>query len=234
MIKLYHGDCLDIMPTLPEHSIDAIIADIPYGTTKCKWDVIIPLDQMWNNIKRLIKPNGIAVLFGLQPFTSVLISSNIKNYKHMWVWEKTRATNFTSAKKQPMTYHEDILVFYGNKYKPIMVDGEPYHTRICKRSKVGENDPIISSSKILRTKRYPSSIIKFKSMYQQRRLHNTQKPIALMEYLIRTYTNEGETVLDFTMGSGSTGVAAKNTNRSFIGIEKDEAYFNIAKSRIDE
>ena len=249
MLNLIHGDCLDVMKTLPDASIDAIITDPPYGTTACKWDSVIPFEPMWEQLNRIIKDNGAIALFGSQPFTSALIMSNAKMFKYEWIWEKTMTSNFCQAKYQPMKYHENILIFAKNKtiYNPIMED----------RSEIGKkrlknNGKIISGknniTKIINfqkkqgeykqydpNKIYPKSIQKFNSVPNCNgiKLHPTQKPVALLEYLVKTYTQENETVLDFTMGSGTTGVACKNLNRNFIGIELDEGYFKIAKDRIE-
>lgn len=231
---LYNADCLDIFGQLDPQSMDAVICDPPYGTTACKWDSVIPFAPMWAGIKRVLKPRGACVLFGSQPFTSALVMSNPANYKHCWVWRKTRATNFTSVRYQPLLYHEDILVFYGagNAFRPIMQSGARYHTRITSRSKIGESRPLVSTEKVERMTRFPSSVIDVPSMRQQDRRHPTQKPLALLEYLVKTYTNAGDTVLDFTMGSGTTGHACGNLDRRFIGIEKDADYFAIAEERI--
>lgn len=239
-IRLLHGDCLDLMAGIPDGSIDAIICDLPYGTTACKWDTVIPFEPLWKHYKRIIKRNGAIVLFGSQPFTSALVMSNPAMFRFAWIWEKSRATNFQQVKHTPLRYHEDVLVFgKSGKYNPQMEVGEPYHTRITTRGITGQPFDIKpphlkSDSKILRLTRYPRSIITVPSMRQQDRLHPTQKPVALLEYLIRTYTNEGEVVLDNTMGSGTTGVACVNTDRDFIGIEKDAGYFQIAQTRIQD
>ena len=237
-ITLWQGDCLERMKDIPDGSVDMVLTDPPYGTTACKWDSIIPLEPMWEQLKRVIKPNGAIVMTASQPFTTTLIASNIKMFKYCWVWDKTKGANFFNCNYQPLKVHEDIVVFSkmatsyskrGNcKYNPQMTEGKPYK---CKRgdSRYEFNQKrvgYISES----DKRYPKSI---QSFTVESGLHPTQKPVALMEYLIKTYTNEGETVLDFTMGSGTTGVACKNLNRNFIGIELDETYFNIAKERIE-
>ena len=237
-INLYKGDCLEVMDKLIEQGIkvDAIITDPPYGTTACKWDNVIPFDLMWERLNKLIKPNGAIVLFASQPFTSALIMSNTKLYRYNWVWHKTRPSNFPLAKKQPMKYHEDICVF-GVKsplYYPQMIKAD-------KIRKKGKNDGYRGFNKGLEKHEYlnkeykdfyPSSIQTF-ALHNGGLLHPTQKPVELMEYLIKTYTNENEIVLDFTMGSGTTGVACVNTNRNFIGIELDDNYFEIAKKRIN-
>jgi site-specific DNA-methyltransferase (adenine-specific) len=234
--RLFNADCLDSMATLPAGSVDLVLTDPPYGTTACKWDSIIPLEPMWEQLKRLTKKNGAIVLTASQPFTTTLISSNMKMFKYCWVWEKDIATNFLNAKKQPLRKHEDVLVFYIKQpmYSPQFTEGKPYDVTDSKRT-FGSQTGDLSVTKgghrsVSDGKRYPLSIQKINT---EKGLHPTQKPVKLMEYLIKTYTNEGETVLDFTMGSGTTGVACKNLNRNFIGIEKDEKYFEIAKARIN-
>ena len=212
--------------------VDCIITDPPYGTTACKWDTVIPFDDMWERLNKLIKPNGAIVLFGSEPFSSVLRVSNIKNYKYDWIWEKEIGTGHLNAKKQPLRNSENISIFYKKQplYRPQFEKGSPYKAFT---GKVPEN---YNHSKKVETInngfRYPKTIVKFKT--QREGLHPTQKPTDLLEYLIKTYTNENETVLDFTMGSGSTGVACMNTNRKFIGIELDKNYFDIASKRIEE
>ena len=235
MINLYSGDCLEVMDKLISEGVkvDAIITDPPYGTTACKWDSIIPFNEMWERLNKLIKPNGAIVLFGSEPFSSALRMSNIKNYKYDWVWEKEQGANFMLVKYQPYKVHEIISVFSKKThfYKPQKTKGKPYI------SGKGTSGAITNNVVKIQTKnkgdRYPISIIKFNTNKRNSK-HPTQKPVALMEYLIKTYTNENETVLDFTMGSGTTGVACKNTNRNFIGIELDENYFKIAKERIEK
>jgi DNA modification methylase len=234
-VKLYQGDCLEIMPTLPDKSIDMVMADPPYGTTACKWDSIIPLEPMWKELKRIAKDRAAIVMTASQPFTSALVMSNIKMFKHEWIWEKTLFSNFALVKKQPAKLHENILVFYKKQptYNPQMQEGKPYSDKPRKRT-MGVINDAIGMKKAIENKgeRYPSSVQKF-SNGNNRTQHPTQKPVALMEYLIKTYTNECDTVLDFCMGSGTTGVACRNLNRKFIGIEKDPEYFEIAKQRID-
>ena len=243
MIDLRLGDCLEVMKEIEDKSIDAIITDPPYGTTACKWDSVIDFDLMWEQLNRIIKPNGAIVLFGSEPFSSALRMSNIKNYRYDWVWDKTRGANFQQANFAPMKSTENILVF--SKLPAIFTKkgSMVYHPQKEGKqeyvSKMGNSGNIVrgegnNSLKRIETKlkgRFPKTILTFKK--EKPSVHPTQKPIALMEYLIKTYTNENETVLDFTMGSGSTGVAAKNLNRNFIGIEQDENYFNIAKERIN-
>lgn len=240
MIKLIHGDCLEKMKEIESGSIDMILTDPPYGTTACKWDSIIPLEPMWEQLKRIIKPNGAIVMTASQPFTTKLISSNYKMFKYCMVYQKTKATNYLQAKKQAMKYHEDVVIFYDAQctYNPQMVDGRPYkktHRKGNKDDAVYNKDTRNSGDVTVNNgQRYPSSVIeKIKNPSGRGQLHPTQKPVALMEYLIKTYTNENEIVLDFTMGSGTTGVACKNLDRKFIGIELDETYFNIAKDRVE-
>ena len=248
-IKLYHGDCLDIMPEIPDKSIDAIIADPPYQITACKWDIIIPFDQMWEQLKRIIKDNGAIVLFGSEPFSSALRMSNIKNYKYDWVWDKNYGANFMTLKYLPLLITENVLVFsLGGanngaknkmKYYPIMENQKERTYSLNKytdniknpKSEGFKNKKVIDHIK--RDKKYPKNILRYSNANKTNRVHPTQKPVALMEYLIKTYTSENEVVLDFCIGSGTTGVACKKLNRNFIGIEKDKNYFEIAKSRID-
>ncbi len=233
MIQLIKGECIEQMKLIPSGSIDAIITDPPYGTTACKWDSVIPFEPMWEQLNRIIKPNGAIVLFGSEPFSSALRMSNIKNYKYDWYWKKNRKTNFLNARKMPMGQIETISLFFnklGNTYNPIMQKrtsqkaGNKKYGNTKVYGKQSEDSRGNQSDYIL-----PSHLIEINT---ERGFHPTQKPVELMEYLIKTYTNEGEIVLDFTMGSGSTGVAAKNLNRNFIGIEQDQKYFNIAKNRI--
>lgn len=232
MIQLMQGDCLKLMKDIPDGSVDMVLTDPPYGTTACKWDTVIPLEPMWERLKRVIKLNGAIVMTASQPFTTTLIASNIKNYKYNWVWNKALAGNGILAKKQPLKIHEDVIVFNSKIYQPEMRKGKA-------RWKGGIKDKHGTFSnaeapKVWSDEYYPVSIIDISGAGMRTgRVHPTQKPVALMEYLIKTYTNEGETVLDFTMGSGTTGIACKNLNRSFIGIELDETYFNIAKERIE-
>ena len=237
--KLYKGDCLEIMKQIPYGSVDAIIADPPYGTTQCKWDSVIDFQLMWGELDRIIKPNGAIVLFGSEPFSSTLRMSNIKNYKYDWIWEKPKGTGFLNAKKQPLRYFEIISIFYKKQctYNPQKTKGHKPANKSSAKSlkKTTLYGSYNKQEKGGQTDRYPKNIIKFNNVNSAKGIvHPTQKPVALMEYLIKTYTNENETVLDFTMGSGSTGVACVNTNRNFLGIEMDENYFNIAKNRIED
>jgi len=234
MIKLLKGDCLELMKDIESGSIDAIITDPPYGTTACKWDSVIDFDLMWEQLNRIIKPNGAIVLFGSEPFSSALRMSNIKKYKYDWVWKKPKGTGHLNAKRMPMNDFENISIFYKKQclYNPQFTYGVPYKAKSGKGSfdGYGKDNRKGNNSD---GRRYPKRVLNF-NVVERNTVHPTQKPIALMEYLIKTYTNEGETVLDFTMGSGSTGVACKNTNRNFIGIEQDEKYFEIAVKRIEE
>ena len=216
-----------------------VLTDPPYGTTACKWDTVIPLEPMWEQLKRVIKPNGAIVMTASQPFTSVLVSSNIINYKYNWVWDKVLSTGHLNAKIMPMKQHEDVVVF-GNgivTYNPQLVKRKEGKRVNKGTGKVmGLNDSAYGVRKSFSGEydfRQPTTLLTISNANRTNRIHPTQKPVALMEYLIKTYTNEGETVLDFTMGSGTTGVACKNLNRNFIGIELDEMYFNIAQERID-
>jgi site-specific DNA-methyltransferase (adenine-specific) len=236
MIKLIHGDCLDKMKSIPDESIDLVLADLPYQVSACKWDNSISLEHLWCQYKRIIKFNSPIVLFGSQPFTSSLIISNLIWFKYCWIWQKNFSTNFLHAKRQPLRKHEDIVVFYGKpgKYYPQKTTGH-MPTKSAKGSSNGElwhgeNKRNYQGGD---TNRFPTSLIKFNAVDIKKRQHPTQKPIDLLEYLIKTYTNESETVLDNVMGSGSTGIACINTNRKFIGIEKDDHYFQVAQERIN-
>ena len=225
-MRLMQCDCLEQMKQIPAGSVDIILADPPYGTTACKWDSIIPMEPMWEQLNRVIKPNGAIVLFGSEPFSSTLRVSNLKDYKYDWVWQK-RPVNFLNAKKQPLRKTERISVFGGKIYNP---QGLIYKPRINKRTNSTETNGLHGKSNKSEYTNYPTDVLEY---IGERGLHPTQKPLKLMEYLIKTYTNEGELVLDFTMGSGTTGVSCKNLHREFIGIEKDADIFNTAKSRIE-
>jgi len=231
MIQLIQGDCLTEMQKIKSGSVDAIITDPPYGTTACKWDSVIDFDLMWEQLNRIIKPNGAIVLFGSEPFSSALRMSNIKNYKYDWKWNKVIPTNFLNAKRQPMRLFEDIMVFNTKAYYPIMLKRDKPIKGYATKSSTNSDIKLDETTRVY-THKYPTNKIVLKKL--KGGIHPTQKPVALMEYLIKTYTNENETVLDFTMGSGSTGVAAKNLNRSFIGIEQDPNYFKIAEERINK
>jgi site-specific DNA-methyltransferase (adenine-specific) len=241
MVQLLRGDCLELMKQIPDKSIDAVITDPPYGSTCCAWDSVVPLAPMWEQLKRIIKPNGAIVLFGSQPFTSALIMSNLKMFKYEWVWDKHIPRGFQVAKYRPMNKHENILVFGDGKinYYPIKVKRDkPVRVKnYSKSDKVSSNDIGKYNDKnrsFLYTYRNPDTIIADCWEANAGKKHPTQKPVALMEYLIKTYTNEGETVLDFTAGSGTLGVAAINTNRNAILIERDAKYCEIIKKRITE
>ena len=238
MINLMQGDCLELMKGIPDKSVDMILCDLPYGTTACKWDTIIPFEPLWEQYERVIKDNGAIVLTASQPFTSALVMSNPKIFKYAWVWDKITKTNHLNARRQPLRRTEDVIVFYKKQctYNPQgLIEGEfsnyrPNHFKYKKGEKVyGEQKENKNVSKYTN---YPDNVLVY-SNNNHKSLHPTQKPVALFEYLIKTYTNEGETVLDNCMGSGTTGVACKNLNRKFIGMELDETYFNIAKDRIE-
>ena len=240
--EIIHGDCLEVMSEIPDKSIDMILCDLPYGTTACKWDTIIPFEPLWAQYERVIKDNGAIVLTASQPFTSALVMSNPKMFRYEWIWEKTIASNFLNLRRHPARKHENVLVFYKNipTYKPRMSEGKPYTDTARVRSDGKEKDSKYlqflkgeTRKKQIDNKgtRYPSSVQKF-SNPNNGNVHPTQKPVALFEYLIRTYTNEGETVLDNCIGSGTTAIAALNTGRFFIGIEKEEKYVEIARKRI--
>ena len=235
--QLMFGDCLELMKTIPDNSIDMVLTDPPYGTTRCKWDTVIPFKPMWEHLKRITKDNGAICLFGSEPFSSALRMSNIKNYKYDWVWEKRRSTGHLNAKKQPMRKTELISVFYKKQttyYPQGLIEGSFNNSRPSRnKNRQGQsifgNERTFGASKFTN---YPTNVLRY-SIGNKKTVHPTEKPVALLEYLIKTYTLEGETVLDFTMGSGSTGVACKNLNRNFIGIEKDLKYLEIAKDRIE-
>lgn len=227
------GDCLELMKKIPDGSIDMILCDLPYGTTKNKWDSVIPFELLWNQYERIIKDNGAIVLFSQPPFDKALAMSNIKLFKYEWIWEKEQGSGFLNSKKMPLKNHENILVFYKNLpiYNPQMRTGfKPY---TCKKGNHGTNYGADKGAVTVSDgSRYPLDILKFNR--DKEKLHPTQKPVVLLEYLIKTYTNEGDVVLDNCMGSGSTCVAAVNTNRHYIGFELDEKYFQIACDRLDE
>jgi len=252
MIDLRLGDCLEVMKTIEDNSIDAIITDPPYEKTRGRWDSVIDLDLMWVELKRIIKPNGVIVLFGNEPFSSKVRCSNLDEYRYDWKWVKNRATGFPNCNYRPMNKYEDIMVFSkanastgGKKnsmeyYPQNLIISNKVKKNTPKRhgliqkdtNNVGKNNILMQSTKyVQKYTNYPNNILNFDC--DSKYVHPTQKPIALMEYLIKTYTNENELVLDFTMGSGTTGVACKNTNRNFIGIEKEEKYFKIAQERIN-
>jgi len=233
MVNLYLGNCLDILGEIEENSVDMVLCDLPYGTTACTWDSIIPLELLWEQYNRVCKESAAMVFTAAQPFTTTLAASNIKNFKYEWIWEKPQGTNPMNAKVMPLKSHENILVFYRKKptYNPQMWFSTPYSGFSSETSKIGE---VYGKAKSKHRdnpegSRYPKTILKFK---QEKGLHPTQKPVELMRYLIRTYSNKNDLILDNTMGSGTTGVACVLENRKFIGIEKDETYFKIAQDRI--
>ena len=233
-----NADCFDVFPFIEDKSIDAIICDLPYGTTACKWDSVLPFDKLWKEYERIIKPNGAIVLFGSQPFTSALIMSNPKLFKYELIWQKSRPSNFPLAKKQPLKYHENILVFYNKQptYNPIMTKGEKNHrTKICrgKNNIIGDDGTGVGWENTSDVK-YPKSVITIKSTDSTKNEHSTQKPLELMEYLVKTYTNEGDMVLDNTMGSGTTNLGCIKLNRKSIGIEKEKQYYDVAVRRASE
>ena len=227
-MRLLHGDCLELMAQIPDGSVDMVLCDLPYGTTQNKWDSVIPFEPLWAHYKRICK--GAIVLTASQPFTSLLVVSALDLFKYAWVWEKSAATGHLNAKRMPMKLHEDVLVFaIGDQvYNP---QGLVPHNKVTRRGSNGGNFGASGKENFQEWTNYPRSIVHFP--HEGKAVHPTQKPVALMEYLIRTYTNEGETVLDNCMGSGTTGVACANTGRNFIGIEKDDKYFAIAQARIE-
>lgn len=244
VVQLFEGDCLQQMASLPDQSIDAVITDVPFGVTAIGWDAVIPLPEMWAALHRLIKPRGAIVLFGIQPFTAKLICSNLEEYRYTWVWEKNVAGGFAQAKNKPMSIHEDISVFSSGRtghagqcknrmpYFPqgLLPYGKETRNTLTDRQSAFGARPSHQKSYVREFTGYPTSVLKFD--VQRQGLHPTQKPVALMDYLIRTYTERGEVVLDFTMGSGTTGVAAMQADRRFIGIEREPEYFEIASQRI--
>ena len=238
MNKVFLGDCLDVMPQLPDKSVDMILCDLPYGTTACKWDVIIPFEPLWKQYCRLIKNNGAIVLTASQPFTSLLVTSNLKMFRYEWIWDKGRGSNPLLANKQPMKAHENIVVFSINptQYFPQMTEGTPYQVPRTGGNRTNSITGTTSDKKGFSqstdsTKRFPLSIQKA-SIHCGSKLHPTQKPVKLFEYFIKTYTNEGETVLDNCAGSGTTAIACLRTNRQYICIEKDEKYYQLILNRI--
>jgi len=233
------GDCMDVMPLIPDASIDMVMADPPYGTTSCKWDSVIPLEPMWNHLKRIVKPKGAIVLTSGQPFTSALIMSNVGMFKYCWVWEKEKGVNFITSNIRPMFCHEDICVFYRKQptFNPQMKPGKPY-TKKQKTCTSGETHSWVPNptDKVSSGGRKPTTVIRFaRDMNRDKKNnHPTQKPVALMEYMINTYSDVGDVVMDFCMGSGTTGIAAMNTGRLFVGIEKEPKYFTMAEKRIKQ
>jgi len=241
MNDVWLGDCLELMQNIPAKSVDMILCDLPYGTTACKWDTIIPFEPLWAQYKRIIKDNGAIVLFGSQPFTSALVMSNVKWFKCEWIWRKHKGTNIYGVKREPLKIHESCILFAKNKYtyNPQMTEGKPYKQRGSHN--IGKSDGLIIANKKVgyakdfdSSKRYPISVQEFSNHNQKdNSFHPTQKPVALLEYLIKTYTNEGETVLDNCAGSGTTAIACLNTNRNHICIEKEPKYYEIINKRIE-
>lgn len=245
-MKLLHGDCLELLPTIPAGSVDLVLTDPPYGTTACSWDAVIPFEPMWREVWRVLKPNGAAVLFGQEPFSSLLRASNLDRFKYDWYWRKSRPSGFTNAKLKPLKDIEVVSVFSTGMTANGSKANMPYFPQGLEDANVEWSRPKVyegadrgvspsrknhSLSRVIEKTGYPRQVLDFANPNKDVQ-HPTQKPVALMEYLIRTYTNEGETVLDFTMGSGTTGVACANTGRNFIGIERDDKYFAIARDRV--
>jgi DNA modification methylase len=236
--RLYNSDCLELMKEIDDKSIDCIITDLPFGSTSCAWDLVIPFDKLWEQYSRIAKPNAAIVLFGQEPFSSYLRLSNIKDYKYDWYWEKERITNIMQVKRRAGKTIETISVFYKEQcvYNPQMIiyDGKPRTNKIKDGSlgKLVDNNENKPREYKDNGTRYPTQLLKFKRDILTSNLHPTQKPLALLEYLLRTYTNEGNLVLDSCIGSGTTCLAAKNLNRRFIGIEKDLEIFKVAEQRL--
>ena len=235
--EIYNEDCLEGMKRIADGSIDMILCDLPYGVVQCKWDTVIPFEPLWEQYKRVINPNGAIALFGSEPFTSTLIVSNIKQFKYNWIWQKNKATGFLNAKKQPLNDNETVSIFYKKQctYNPQMTVAE----KVYKRGIVTRNkSDCYGSERSFRQedtgKRYPLRIQYFNNNFTREQLHPTQKPVALFEYLIKTYTTPGELVLDNCMGSGTTAIACMNTKRNFIGFEMDKGYYDIACDRIEK
>ena len=244
--KLINSDCIEVMKKIEDKSIDMILCDLPYGTTKCKWDIVIPFESLWEQYNRIIKDNGVIALFGCEPFSSKLRMSNIKNYKYDWYWNKVQGTGFSTCKKQPLRVIETISIFYKKQptYNTQMISREKIidSTNWKQDKRISENSRFASTdnslSRKVYDKKYPINYIEINRASNEcnntKRLHPTQKPIELLEYLIKTYTEEGETILDNCMGSGSTGIACLNTNRKFIGFEQDELYYQKTVKRIED
>lgn len=246
---LWNGDCLELMKDIPDKSMDAIICDLPYGTTQCKWDSVIPFDLLWNEYNRVIKDKGAIILFSAQPFTSALISSNYRMFKYSWTWDKSRASGFLNAKKQPLRVTEDICVFYKKQctYNPILIDREKKNIRntdytpnkegVQTYGKTRKDFKYNQGREIPIDKGYPKNLLHIKTVgtnSKNKRLHPTQKPLELLKYLVKTYTNENDWVLDNTCGSNTTGIACYDLNRNYIGIEKDIDIYEVAKKRVEE
>ena len=231
-VVLHNGDCLSIMKSIPDNSVSLILCDLPYGTTMNKWDNIIPLEEMWELYKRIITPNGAIVLHAQEPFTSMLVMSNLEMFKYKWIWNKKQVSGFLNAKKQPLRNCEDICVFYSKQcvYNPQMRKGKMQMKNTNRGASTNYNDFVAMPK--MSDEYYPTMLLDF-PLQRFKGGHPTQKPVPLLEYLVKTYTNEGDTVLDNCMGSGSTGVACVNTGRKFIGIEINDEYFKLAKNRLE-
>lgn len=233
--KIYNQDCLEGMKLIDDKSIDMILCDLPYGTTQNKWDCIIPLDKLWEQYVRVSKDNGVIVLTSMQPFTSQLVNSNLKMFKYEVIWDKKISTGFLNSKKQVLRRHENVLIFYNKQgtYNPQMTQGKPYDKGISfdKSPNYGKQTPVRALNET--GDRYPTSIIEFSNADRRNKQHPTQKPINLFEWLIKTYSNENELILDNCMGSGTTAIACMNTNRNYLGFENNDEYFSIANERID-
>lgn len=240
MIDLIHGDCLEVMKDIPDGSIDMILCDLPYGVTQNSKDIVIPYEELWSNYKRVIKEHGVIALFAQGKFYINLVNSNLQMFKYDLIWDKQLVSGFLNSNKMPLRKHEQIAVFYKKlpTYNPQFTYGKPLHSRGTKYISQGLTNNNYGNYKVMESekteKKYPTSILSIQKPHPSTTIHPTQKPVELLEYLIKTYTNEGDMVLDNCMGSGSTGVACVNTNRNFIGIELDENYFNIAKKRIEK
>lgn len=234
-VQLFNDCCFEVMKSIPDNCVDLILVDLPYGTTNCKWDSVLPLDKLWQEYNRIAKKNAAMLFTCTQPFTTALVASNIKYFKYNWIWEKSKATGYLNAKKMPMKAHEEVCVFYRKPptYNPQMWQSTPYNKGTAHRPTEVYGSQVATTVKNDTGLRYPRTVQYFKTAESEGKvLHPTQKPLSLMSYLIRTYSNEGEVVLDNAMGSGTTGVAALSNKRKFIGIEKDEGYYNTAKKRI--
>ena len=232
--KIYNEDCLEGMKRIPDGSVDMILCDLPYGTTRNKWDAVIPLEPLWEQYERVIKDNGAILLTAQTPFDKVLGVSNLKNLRYEWIWDKRLPTGHLNAKRMPLKRHENILVFYKKlpTYNPQFTNGEPYDKGFSLRTSENWGKQVAVSGKNSSGKRYPTSLIVKSNANQKEKMHPTQKPVSLFEYLIKTYTNEGETVLDNCMGSGTTAIASMRTGRNYIGFELDEEYYKVAQKRI--
>lgn len=240
-IQLFNADCFDIFPQIKDKSIDLVLCDLPYGTTQCKWDSVLDLSKLWEQYERIIKNNGAIVLTAQTPFDKVLGASNLKLLKYEWIWEKQKATRFLDCRKRPLQAHENVLVFAKNQplYNPQMTQGEPYDKGFRRTNADKTQAEIYGTFKGARIinktgLRFPRTVQKFNTAEGDGKFHPTQKPISLMEFIVKTYTNEGDLVLDNTFGSGTTAVACRNTNRRFVGMEKEKKYFDIAVQRLSE